>query len=195
MSTLSPLSSKEKKRICGQIRSPSLRYWSILQLRVTRRGTEGGQNGGVKQVLGQEVTGKCVVLALGGCGVRTGREKRGGCQGRCWGCMRISDFSLGTVYPHAQWQTLNQKKAGIIGEPRGKCYQESSLCTWDRLVSSSVSSLEMKHICKTQEIYNKSLRNSKLGVDWSVELQLWRPKNAGEDDLGCELTTQEPPFI
>lgn len=58
MNILSPLSSKEKKRICGQIRSPSLRYYSILQLRVTRRGTEGGQDGGVKQVLGQELTGE-----------------------------------------------------------------------------------------------------------------------------------------
>jgi hypothetical protein len=57
-----------------------MRYCSILQLKVTRRGTEGGQDGGVKQVLGQEVMGKCVVLVLGGTGVRTGRQKGGGSQ-------------------------------------------------------------------------------------------------------------------
>lgn len=122
--------------------------------------------------------GKCVVLALGGCGVRTGRETRRGGQWRCWGCVRISGFFLGTVVLHVRWQTLNQDQVGIVGVPRGKCYQGSSFGWWDGLVSSHVSSLEMKHICKTQEIENKSLRDSELGVDGSVELQLRRHKNS-----------------
>lgn len=122
--------------------------------------------------------GKCVVLALGGCGVKTGRETRRGGQWRCWGCVRISGFFLGTLVLHVQWQTLNQDQVRIVGVPRGKCYQGSSFGWWDGLVSSHVSSLEMKHICKTQEIENKSLRDSELGVDGPVELQLWRHKNS-----------------
>lgn len=59
-----PLSSKEKKRIRGQIRSQRQRYYSILQLKVTRRGTEGGQDEGVKQVLGQDVTGEMCGVGL-----------------------------------------------------------------------------------------------------------------------------------
>lgn len=51
----SSVSYREKKRIWGQIRNPSQRYYSILQPEVTRRGTRGGQDGGVEQVIGQEV--------------------------------------------------------------------------------------------------------------------------------------------
>ena len=46
--------------------------------------------------------GKCVELVLGGYGVRKGKEKWEAAREGVWGCLRISNFFLRTMGPHAQ---------------------------------------------------------------------------------------------
>lgn len=123
----SSVSYREKTRIWGQIRNPSQRYCSILQPEVTRRGTRGGQGGGVQQAIGQDVQGKCVELVLGGCGVRTGKEKWRGSQRRCLGLLENITFlseNNGSAYTASDSKSRRNQK--YQESPEGDCYQESS---------------------------------------------------------------------